>query len=114
MLFLFSKTGSGTVLEEKYSKQIALALDSAKPGMVIHLNMKDAIDVAKKELGEDAIGDLVSINENIVTVRLQEGSGYSYSFFNGVDATVYLDRANNEQYVFVVDEITWKTKEEIR
>ncbi|GAG14340.1 unnamed protein product [marine sediment metagenome] len=104
ILFLFSRMGSGAVLEEKYSKQIALVLDSAKPGMMIHINMEDAIEEAKKELGEDKIGGLVVINGNIVTVRLGEGLGYSYSFFNDVDATAYLDKTDNKRYVFIIDE----------
>lgn len=101
ILFLFSQMGDAAVLEEKYSKQIALILDSAKPGMVIHLNMEDAIEKAEKELGE--IERLVRINENIVTVRLQEGTGYSYSFFNDIEATTYLDR-DNLDYVFNIDQ----------
>ena len=103
ILFLFSRMGGGAVLEEKYAKQIALVLDSAKPGMIIHLNMEDAIEEAEKEL--DKISGLVVINENIVTVRLGEGSGYSYSFFNDVDATAYLDKTDNKGYVFIVDDI---------
>ncbi len=103
ILFLFSKMGGGAVLEEKYSKQIALLLDSAKPGMIIHLNMEDAIEEAEKELGK--ISELVVINGNIVTVRLGEGSGYSYSFFNDVDATAYLDKTDNKRYVLIVDDI---------
>jgi hypothetical protein len=102
ILFLFSRMGSGAILEEKYAKQIALVLDSAKPGMTIHLNMEDAIEEAEKELG--TISGLVVIDENIVTVRLQEGIGYSYSFFNDVDVSAYLDTAENKAYVFVVDE----------
>ena len=105
ILFLFSRMGSAAVLEEKYSKQIALVLDSAKPGMVIHINMEDAIKEAKKELGKDKIEELVVINKNIVTVKLQKGVGYSYSFFNNIDATAYLDKTNNVEYVFVIDEI---------
>ena len=101
ILFLFSRMGDAGILEEKYSKQIALLLDSAKPGMTIHLNMEDAIEKAEKELGK--ISGLVAINENIVTVRLQEGVGYSYSFFNDIDATAYLDR-DNLDYVFKIDE----------
>ena len=104
ILFLFSRMGGGVVLEEKYSKQITLVLDSAKPGMRIHIDMEDAIEEAKKELGEDKIGDLVVIKGNIVTVRLQEGVGYSYSFFNDVEVTTYLD-TDNIRYVFIVDEI---------
>ena len=43
ILFLFSKMGSAAVLEEKYAKQIALIIDSAKPFTEISLNMEDAI-----------------------------------------------------------------------
>lgn len=81
ILFLFSKAGSAAVLEEKYAKQIALIIDSAKPVMQIKLNMKDAIE--KKE--EDFEGDIVSIEDNVVTVQLRENGGYSYSFFNNVE-----------------------------
>lgn len=103
-LFLFSRMGSGAVLEEKYAKQIALILDSAKPGMIIHLNMEDAIESAEEELGESQIGNIVSIDGNIVTVKLQDGSGYSYSFFNDAEVTTYLDTTNNKEYVLVVNE----------
>ena len=99
ILFLFSKVGAAAVLEEKYSKQIALIIDSAEPGMVIHLNMEDAIKKAEKE-GLD-IRRLVTIQNNIVTVRLQEGSGYSYSFFNDVEATPTLEKNNVEYYFFI-------------
>ena len=49
VLFLFSKVGDVAIMEEKYAKQIALIIDSAKPGMEISLNMEDAIKKAKKK-----------------------------------------------------------------
>jgi len=105
ILFIFSRMGSATVLEERYAKQIALSLDSAEPGMRIHIGMEKAINKAKKELGEESLDDLVKINGNLVTVRLQEGSGYTYSFFNDVDvASPYLDPISKTEYVFIVDE----------
>ena len=82
-LFLFSKTGDAAALEEKYAKQIALIIDSAKPGMEISLNMKDAVKKTEKENWEGR--KIVSIQDNIVTVKLREKGGYSYSFFNNVD-----------------------------
>ena len=81
-LFLFSKMGGAAVLEEKYAKEIALIIDSAKPGMKISLNMKDAVEKASDE---NYKGKVVSIQDNIVTVQLKEKGGYSYSFFNDVD-----------------------------
>jgi len=98
ILFLFSKMGSAAVLEEKYAKQIALIIDSSKPKMEIHLNMEDAIKKAEKnKLGEP----IVKITDNIVTVKLrEEGKGYSYSFFNNVDANVY--QLNEEDYAIII------------
>ena len=102
IIFLFSKTGSAAVLEEKYAKQIALLIDSAKPGMTIHLNMEDAIDVAGKE-GLD-IRNIVTRNDNVINVKLREKGGYSYSFFNDVDFRPNLDTTNNKEYFFVINE----------
>jgi len=102
ILFLVSKTGSAAVLEEKYSKQIALIIDSAKPGMIIHLNMEDAINKAKKENWDP--NNIVMIHDNIVTVKLREKGGYSYSFFNNIDVTANFDTINNQEYFFVIDE----------
>lgn len=101
IIFLFSKTGSAAVLEEKYVKQIALAIDSAEPGMTIHLNMEDAIKAAEKENIKSK--DIVSIRENIVTVKLREKGGYSYSFFNNISVNSYPDSTNNQEYVFFMD-----------
>ncbi len=100
ILFLFLKMGDVSVLEEKYAKQIALIIDSAKPVMEIKLNMKDAIEKAEKEKWE---GRMVVIQDNIVTVKLREKGGYSYSFFNDVDATAYLDTTNNRDYIIKIN-----------
>lgn len=107
VLFLILRTSDAAVLEEVYAKQIALTIDSAKPGMIIHLNMEKPIEKAKKELGKDKINETVRINDNIVTVKLREKGGYKYSFFNNVDVTPYPDRDKNNaytgEYVFVIN-----------
>jgi hypothetical protein len=105
IVFLSSRMGNSAVYEETYAKQIALVLDSAKPGMIIHINMEDGIDIAKKELGEDKLGEIVSIKENVVTVKLKEKGGYSYSFFNNIKVNSYIDVTNNKEFVFVIDSI---------
>ena len=48
LTFVYTKTGSSAVLEEKYAKQIALIIDSAKPPMEVKLNMNRAKDVANE------------------------------------------------------------------
>lgn len=101
VLFLFTKMGSSAVLEENYAKQIALIVDSAKPGMIIHLNMEDAIETALDE-GRN-LKEVVLIQDNIITVQLREKGGYSYSFFNDVQVDANLDTTNNEEYFFVIN-----------
>ena len=99
-LFLFLKTGDVAVLEERYAKQIALIIDSSKPVMEIRLNMEDAIKKAEKEKWQ---GKIVVISGNLVTVKLRENGYYSYSFFNDVDATAYLDITNNQDYIIKIN-----------
>ena len=102
ILFIFSKSGSEANLEEKYSKQIALIIDSARPGMTIHLNMEDAIKKTKENLGEDRIDEIVSISGNTVTVKLREKGGYSYSFFNDVSVSIFPDTSSKPVKEYVI------------
>jgi len=101
IVFLVSKMSAAAVLEEMHAKQIALMISAAEPGMTIHLDMENAINIAKKE-GINS-GDVVTIKENVVTVKLREKGGYSYSFFNNVDARPNFDTLTNKGYFFVVD-----------
>ena len=101
VIFLVSKMGGAAVLEEKYAKQIALIVDSAEPGMTIHLNMEDAIEKAEEEGWDTA--NIVIRNQNIITVKLREKGGYSYSFFNDVEVNVNPD-IRNKEYFFVINE----------
>ncbi|MFZ1970768.1 MAG: hypothetical protein WAU65_01140 [Candidatus Nanoarchaeia archaeon] len=104
IFFLISKSGTSAVLEEKYAKEIALILDSSKPGMMISLNMADAIKASKSSLGESSLKNIVSIQGNVVTVTLRQNGGYSYSFFNDVNTSRnYLDEANNQWIFFIGD-----------
>ncbi|MCH8945899.1 MAG: hypothetical protein IIA85_03180 [Nanoarchaeota archaeon] len=99
ILFLYSKTGGEAILEEKYSKQIALLIDSAKPGMTIQLNMEDAIEKAEDNNWNEKI---VSISGNTVTVKLREKGGNSYSFFN--DVKVSPPFPDGEEYIFLIED----------
>lgn len=97
ILFIYSKTGGEAVLEEKYSKQIALLIDSAKPEMIIQLNMEDAIEKAEDNNWE--VNKIVSISGNTVTVKLREKGGNSYSFFNDITVSAFPDK---EKYIFLI------------
>jgi len=91
ILFILSKSGSEAALEDKYSKQIALMIDSAKPRMEIHLNMQDAIKEANSN--DYDVGKIVLVNAGEVKVNVGgKGEGKSSSFFNDVDVSAYPDK----------------------
>lgn len=102
ILFIFLQTGNPAILEEKYAKEIALMIDSAKPGMIIHVNMEDAIEEAGSYAENN---DLVFIDESKgeVGVKLRDKGGSFYSFFNDVDVSVFPDTENEEEYIIVVN-----------
>ena len=100
ILFLFSKMGNAAILEERYAKQIALIIDSARPGMIITLNMENAIKEAQKE--NWPIDSIVTIQDNVVTVKLREKGGYSYSFFNDVKPSSDFDTISDKGYYFTI------------
>ena len=82
LLFVFTKMNDDSRLEEVYAKKIALIIDSAKPEYEIELSLNELYD----NLGEGITREnVLSISENIVNVRLNQGTGYSYAFFNNVD-----------------------------
>jgi len=109
IIFLYSQIGSAAVLEEKYAKQISLIIDSARPEMVIHLNMEDAFDIAEKnKWPKDKI---VSKNQNIITVKLRENRGYDYSFFNDVNVNINPDLQNREYYFTISKKLNVKEPE---
>ncbi|MFH1325420.1 MAG: hypothetical protein ABIH49_01460 [archaeon] len=103
MLFIFSKTGGAAVLEEKYAKEIALIIDAAKSGMIIHINVEDALKEAEKNnMGSNKI---IFLDGNEVTVKLREKGSYSYGFFNDADVSIFPDDSSNpiKEYVIVVN-----------
>ncbi len=101
VLFIARQGGGAIVLEQSYAKQIALLVDSAKPVMIINLNMDKAQKLADKNKID--FSEVVKINGNIVTVKLSERGGYSYSFFNDVDVTAF-PGVREGVYTFTINE----------
>ena len=85
VIFLLKQGSGAIVLEQAYSKQIAMLVDSAEPVTVIKLDMEKGLKIAE-DRGIDFI-NVVKITNNAVTVRLSEKGGYTYSFFNDVIVT---------------------------
>jgi len=84
ILFLFKQGGNANFLEQAYAKQIALFIDSAKPGMEILVDIGRGAD-SNKEWFSKNFQNSVSIQKNIVSVKFTDKGGYSYSFFNDVE-----------------------------
>lgn len=101
LVLYITKQGNGAInLEQSSAKQIALILDSAKPGMIIKLNMEKAEKLSEKN-GFD-FDKVVVINKNLVKVKLSEKGGAEYSFFNDVQVNSYPDK--DGIYIFVINE----------
>jgi hypothetical protein len=96
VLFLIKQGSGAIVLEQSYSKQIAMLVDSAKPVMLMKIDMEKGKKLAEKN-GID-FNDVVNINENVIIVKLSEKGGYSYAFFNDVDVSSYADRDERGEY----------------
>ena len=100
ILFLLKQGSGAIVLEQSYAKQIAMLIDSAKPDMLIRLDMQKGKKLAEKN-GLD-FADVVKVQGNVVRVKLSEEGGYTYSFFNNVEVNSY--QLDDENYFFVVSE----------
>ncbi|MBI2043513.1 hypothetical protein HYT25_03940 [Candidatus Pacearchaeota archaeon] len=102
--FIFSRSGGSAILEEELAKQTALLIDSAKPGMIIKINVEDALEKAKAEKYSQ---NIITIQGNTVTAKLREKGGYSYSFFNEFQTppSIFPDTSSDEikDYVIFVD-----------
>jgi hypothetical protein len=96
VLFLVNQGRGVLVLEQTYSKQIAMLADSAKPVMLIKMDMEEGKNIAEKNKID--FGNVVRIEGNIVQVKLSTNKGYSYAFFNDVDVSAYAERDDKNQY----------------
>jgi len=102
IVFIAKQGNDVAILEQVYSKQIALAIDSAKPVMILKIGMEKGKKLAEKNNFDFA--NSVKITGNVVTVKLRENGGYSYSFFNNVDVgKPYPDQNNEEIYVITIN-----------
>lgn len=84
MLIFISRVGAGAfVTEQFYAKQIALLVDTAKPGTIIFLDVTDAYKLAEKNNFNK--NSIVKVNGNKIIVKLSNFREYSFDFFNNVD-----------------------------
>ena len=103
--FIFSRTTSAVLIEEELAKQIALIIDSARPETIIKMNVEKAVEKAEKSR---YAGNIITVENNLVNVKLHEKGGYTYSFFNDVSVSVFPDSPDSEgkikDYIIVISE----------
>lgn len=101
LLFLSTQGSGAVVLEQSYSKNIALLIDASTPVMEMKINMEKAFDLAEKnEISRD---EIVKIENNSVKIKLSADSGYEYRFFNDVDVTAYADIYPSKNYIIKIN-----------
>lgn len=98
ILFIFSKMSDTSLIEERYAKQLALGIDAAKPAMTISYDMTEAYSKIEGIEFKDVLS--IDNENNLIIVRLNQGSGYTYSFFNDLYVTAYPD-SEKEGYYFI-------------
>ena len=96
VLFLLRQGSSASVLEQTYAKEIAMIADSAKPIMISKIDMEKGKKITEKNKLD--FGEVVNVEGNVVSVKLDEGRGYEYAFFNDVDIEVYAERDDKNEY----------------
>jgi len=104
-LFMLNKVGrTAGIHEQMYAKKIALALDAAKPGMAIEMNVEEMFEFSEKPfvfIGRNDKG------VNIVSVRLGKGAGHSYSYFSDYDVKNYiLDNKDGKKLIINIEKKT--------
>jgi uncharacterized protein (UPF0333 family) len=84
-----------TIYEQVYAKQIALAIDKAKPGTNITIDITKLYQVAEKN--RFPYNSMMQINnkEKYVWVRVIAGKGYKYYFYN--NAQIIWSFTNDER-----------------
>lgn len=103
-LFVFvARANTGAAYYEQiYAKQIALLIDSAKPGMNITIKLSSLVDLAKKNKLNLGLEDIVDIRQKQkVTVRASKKQ-YTFLYFNSLEFNAYYnEQAETVKFEFV-------------
>ncbi len=78
IVFVVRAAENASFYEKAYAEQIALAVDNAKPGTTLFLDMKKGAEISKKFQTEPRL----TVEKNKITVKISDkGPGSSESFF---------------------------------
>ncbi len=93
---------SSTLYEQIYAKQIVLVIDKAEPGIEVKLDIYDLYNLARENKFS---GEVVKIGntENKVSVKVVDGKGYDFYYFNDVNIVWSLDKKERKLYLKFVE-----------
>jgi len=94
--FLIQQGSGSALLEQTYSKKVALLIDQARPGMIIKINLGEGMKVAEKDNISPL--EILTIQGNFVNVKLSDQGGQDYHFFNDLDVKVFPETDVNGEY----------------
>ena len=88
MFFYVARAGTNvSFYEQKYAKEIALLIDSAKSGTTIVIDVEDIIG----HIINNNIEKPFIVEKGKVIVALEQGKGYSYAYYSNYDVKVELN-----------------------
>ena len=92
--FAAHASSGAAVYEQAYSKQIALMIDNAQPGMQIIFNFEKPIAIAEENnlKKREIIG--IDNEKKEVVVRMSGKGGYISRFFSDYDVKYYFSKNN--------------------
>jgi hypothetical protein len=94
LLLFIARTSSGSaVLEETYSKTIALTIDSLRNGTSVSVDITRLYDKAEANKYTKPLV-LIDDKNKIVTVKLSEKSGYNFKYFSSMTPQLSFDSSN--------------------
>ncbi len=94
ILFISLAGDNVTNTQQVYAKQISLLIDQAKPGTNLTIDISELYKLAEKRDYEGRPID-VDYGENLITVKVAEGRGYSFRYFTDLKSgAVSMDERN--------------------
>lgn len=102
ILFIYSKMSGAALMEEQYSKQIALLIDYAKTPTMIKMDMEDVFKKAKDN--GVPIENVVTIVDNVVHINILGKKGYDYSFFRDTNKIFVKSFVEGNKLVLIIED----------
>jgi hypothetical protein len=92
-LYLYKAGGNDSVVEEVYSKKIALVLDQMEKNMEVEIDASRLLERVEENKFK---GVILGVENNVLQVRVREKGGYSFNYFSDVEPEFSIDMENKK------------------